>query len=153
MSNTIKISKNSTVPEWSIFTPKKSYSPNVMYYMEDENGMYAYAIVSTDTIHKVGTFIDYFEVKKDYMRRGIGTRLLNEIISIHKNVYLSSPYNSCKFYLKLGAKPFASHSHCWILGFTERFPIENWKLWGGEGFCSKPVDNFKYDEKEWLEIQ
>ena len=120
-----------------------------MYYLEDNNGLYAFVIVSNES-DKVGHFIHFMEVKECHRRKGVGKKLLQFLYGKYGSLWFWPRLASHRFYLKQGAKPFITHSGGWLFAINDRLPTENWTLPGaGNDFCPPPSDDFVYDEEDW----
>lgn len=138
-----------TLPEWSIFSPLDLKDTTMYYYEDNDKNIYAYAVIDTDA-DELGNHLYFLEIKKEYQKLRIGTHIVNFLRSKYKHIWLDPQNRSHKFYLKLGAKPFVSHSGGDLLIFSDRKPSENWLLFTPDGkFCEKPDDDFVYVEEDW----
>ena len=148
MNTDIQVSSDSSFPSWSLFDFR--LKPNtVKYYLQDGHRIYAYALIM-EVADNVGHFLQSLEVEESYQRKGIGRKLLRFLCQKYKSIWFEPRNASHNFYLKEGAKPFATHSNGWLFAINDRLPTENWKLFcGDEPFGRPPKDDFVYDPEDW----
>lgn len=149
MCNTIQTSTETLVPSWSVFEHKEETPNSSMHYLEDEDGIYAYAIINNES-DNIGYFVHKIEVKESSRCKGVGGQLLQFLREKYGSIWLEPRNASHNFYLKRGAKPFATHSSGWLFAINDRLPTENWSLFCGETiFCEPPDNDFVYNEENW----